>query len=90
LSLGSGNSSFQVFILFDGGVELDGSSSVSQELSVDLKIINYSSLENVAYSLQRTVLLSLGLLDTVSVVFMVLVVVSMILGLGHLLKLLYF
>jgi len=74
LGLSSSDSSFDGFIFSDGRVELDSSSSVSQELSID--------------SLQRTVLLSLGLLDTISVMFMVLVVVSMILGLGHLLLLL--
>jgi len=90
LGLSSSDSSFDAFIFSDGGVELDSSSSVSKELSIDLKESLIMHQKNVAYSLQRTVLLSLGLLDTISVMFMVLVVVSMILGLGHLLLLLYF
>ena len=48
---------------------LDGSTSVSEELGVD--------------SLERSVSLSLGLLDTVSVSLSVLIVVCMVLTLCH-------
>jgi hypothetical protein len=59
-------------------VELDGSSSVSKVLSIDLKELRRN------YTFQRSKLVGNGSFDTVSMVFVVLIVIRVVFALGHL------